>query len=279
MTELSGRTAVITGATGGLGMYISRALAHEGMHLVLSAPTQADLDRAVAKLLEAGTHAVGVSGDLVQRGTIDCIVATAEQVFGCIHVLVNNAGIESFLPYHRLEMDRIERIVQVNLTAAMILTRAVLPLMLKVHQGHIVNISSLSGKAPPPFVGPYAATKAGLIAFTESIRAEYRGSGISASAICPGFVKTGIYQRVVEQTGISAPRMLVTSKPDAVARAVVRAIKRDLPEVIVNPGPIRLLTALAELSPSLGEILIKATGAALWFQKVAHARGAQSNEE
>jgi short-subunit dehydrogenase len=133
-------------------------------------------------------------------------------------------------------------------------------------------MSSLSGKAGPPCSEPYVATKAGLIAFTESLRAEYNGTGVGFSVIVPGFVETGIYQRVVEETGIKAPRLLGTSQPDAVARAMVRAIKKNLPEVIVNPGPTRLLTTLAEISPTLGEWFMRRIGAVDWFKSVARIR-------
>ena len=90
--------------------------------------------------------------------------------------------------------------------------------------------------------------------------------------ICPGFVETGIYQRMVEHTGLKISRLLGTSSPDSVANAVVLAIKKNSPEIIINRGPTRLMTTLAELSPTLGETLMRRLGAVEWFKGVAKAR-------
>jgi short-subunit dehydrogenase len=158
------------------------------------------------------------------------------------------------------------------LLGTMFLTRLVLPGMLDRGFGHVVNISSLSGKAGPPCCESYAASKAGIIAFTESLRAEYSESGIGFSVVCPGFVETGIYQRVVEETGLKISRLLGTSSADDVANAVIRAIKKNSPEIIINPGPTRMLTTLAELSPRLGEQLMRLLGVVKWFKDVATTR-------
>jgi short-subunit dehydrogenase len=189
-----------------------------------------------------------------------------------LDLLINNAGIETISRYHTLPPSDIERTINVNLTGAMLLTRLALPEMLNRKRGHIVNISSLSAKAGPPCAEPYAASKAALIAFTESLRAEYQNTGVSASVICPGFVTAGIYKRLVDETGFSAPKLLGTSSGDAVAQAVVRAVKDDIPEMIINPGPQRLLTAAAELSPSFAEWFMNRSGVVEFFNKVARFR-------
>ncbi len=132
-----------------------------------------------------------------------------------------------------------------------------------------MNISSLAGKVGLPYNEPYAATKAGLVGLTKSLRAEYRGTGVSASVVCPGFVEAGMYQRWRDQTGRVAPRILGRSSPEAVGRAVVHAIERDVPEVLVNPGPTRLLVTLAELSPALAEKVVRRLGVAKWFRTTA----------
>jgi short-subunit dehydrogenase len=144
--------------------------------------------------------------------------------------------------------------------------------MLERKRGHIVNISSLAGKAAPAFQEPYAATKAGLIAFTASLRATYRGSGVSASVIVPGFVEAGIYTRLKAKSGCPAPALIGTSPPEAIPRAVIRAIEKDLPEVVVNPIPVRPLFALAALLPSLGEWLFSQIDANEFFRKVVEAQ-------
>jgi short-subunit dehydrogenase len=135
-----------------------------------------------------------------------------------------------------------------------------------------VNISSLAGKLGPPYSGPYGATKAGLIALSQSLRAEYRHTGVSASVICPGFVEAGLYERMRALTRQAAPSLLGTSSPAAVGRAVVRAIRADVPEIIVNPGPIRLCLALAELCPPLAEWAASRMGAHRIFARTAELR-------
>ena len=138
--------------------------------------------------------------------------------------------------YHELSEENIYDTLRVNLEAPMILSRLLLPEMLERKRGLIVNISSLAGKSGPAYQEPYAATKAGLIHFTTSLRATYRGSGVSASVIVPGFVEAGIYAKLKAKSGCSAPALLGTSPPEAIPRAVIRAIENDLPEIIVNPA-------------------------------------------
>ncbi len=154
----------------------------------------------------------------------------------------------------------------------MILSRLVLPEMLERKRGHIVNISSLAGKSGPAYQEPYAATKAALVAFTSSLRATYRNTGVSASVIIPGFVEAGIYANLKAKAGCSAPALMGTSKPETVARAVIRAIERDRPEIIVNPLPIRPLLAFIALFPRAGEWMSNRTGANEFFRKVVEAQ-------
>jgi short-subunit dehydrogenase len=196
------------------------------------------------------------------------MVDTIRKQLGGIDLLINNAGVEFTAPYHTLSEDNIRDVLGVNLEAAMIVTWLVLPDMLKRRRGHIVNISSLAGKANPALQEPYAATKAGLVGFTYSLRASYRREGVSASVILPGFVETGIYEKLKRTSGCSAPPLLGTSAPEKVVRAVLRAIERDRPEVIINPIPVRPLLAIAALFPALGEWALSQTGGHDFFRKV-----------
>jgi short-subunit dehydrogenase len=189
-----------------------------------------------------------------------------------IDILINNAGVEFTSVYHELSEDNIYETLRVNLEAPMILSRLVLPEMLERKRGFIVNISSLAGKSGPAFQEPYAATKAGLINFTASLRATYRGSGVSAAVIVPGFVEAGIYAKLKAKSGCSAPALIGTSPPEAIPRAVIRAIENDLPEIIVNPLPVRPLLALIALFPSWGEWIAEKMGTNNFFREVAEAQ-------
>ncbi|HEY3119633.1 MAG TPA: SDR family oxidoreductase [Vicinamibacteria bacterium] len=272
MRDLSGRTAIVTGASRGLGRYIARALAAVRMNLVLAARTVEGLEAARKEAQATGVKVVTVPTDLVRRADLEALVAAATREFGAVDVLVNNAGTLSLFPYERLTPDGIEHEMQVNLIAPMLLTRLVLPGMLERRQGHVVNISSMAGKTGPPFGAPYAASKAGLIGFTESLRSEYSGRGVSASVICPGYVEeAGMYQEMKEKAGAVAPALVGTVGPDPVARAVVRAIIRDVPEIIVNAFPTRPLTVLLEAAPALGERLLRSVDAFRPFREGAEA--------
>ena len=188
MPDLAGRTALVTGASRGLGPLIARALAERGANLVLAARSGDELEAVARSLRSTGGTAVGVSADVTSESGREALLETATAELGGIDVLVNNAGRERAYEFHRLTRDEIVAIVEVNLIAPMLLTHAVLPQMLERRFGHVVNISSLAAKGCPPYTEPYTATKAGLIAFTKSLRAAYRGTGVSASVVVPGFV-------------------------------------------------------------------------------------------
>jgi short-subunit dehydrogenase len=144
--------------------------------------------------------------------------------------------------------------------------------MLNRGRGHIVNMSSLA-RSGPAFQESYAATKAGLRAFTMSLRATYAGTGVSASVICPGFVEAGIYARLKERAGCDAPFLLGSVPPERVARAVIRAIEADRAEIIVSRYPVRPLLALMELSPAFGAWLADKLGSNDFFRQAVEEKG------
>src|ERR1043165_5176677 len=272
MDNLQGRNALLTGASGGLGNYIALALANAGVNLSLVAFPGAGLEELRDKVKALGVRAAPVPADVRTYDGIAAALAETRREFKTIDILINNAGIEFTSAYHDLPPETIEDILSVNLHAPMLLTRGVLPEMIQRRSGHIVNISSLAGKAGPGYQEPYAATKAGLIGFTFSLRATYRGSGVSASVISPGFVEAGIYARLKERTGQAAPALLGTSPPEPVGKAVVRAIQKDLPDVIINPYPVRPLFALTALLPSVGEWMTTSLGVHKFFGRIAEAQ-------
>jgi len=263
---------LVTGASGGLGVPIARELAKRGANLALVAFPGVELPPLKEELEKSGIRAFYLVADLRLPGERKRVVETIGKEFGEIDVLFNNAGVEFTRPYHRLTEEEIASVLGVNLEAPMALTRLFLPGMLERGRGHIVNMSSLAGKSGPAYQEPYAATKAGLVAFTTSLRATYRGTGVSASAICPGFVEAGIYARSREQSGFAAPAILGTVPPEAVARAVIRSILHDKPQMIVNQWPVRPLFAMTELFPSFGAWLTRLTGAHEYFKRVYEAQ-------
>lgn len=271
MRILAGQVVLLTGASGGLGTYMAQAFAERKVKLALVAHPGIDLEGLRKSVAESGAEAVALTADLRDPVRRREMLAAVRSSLGPIDILVNNAGVEFNSAYHDLGEDQIGEVLSVNLEAPMILSRLVLPEMLERRQGHVVNMSSLAGKSGPAFQEPYAATKAGLVAFTQSLRATYRGSGVSASVIVPAFVEAGIYARLKAKSGCAAPALLTGCSPEQVAQAVLRSIEADVPEIIVNRYPIRPVLALSALSPRLGEWITARMGVNDFFRRAAEA--------
>ena len=272
MKELRGRTALVTGASRGIGAHIARALAGEGMRLVLVARSAGALE-GVAAGLRARTEVVTIPADLARRDQIEALAERA----GAVDVLVNNAGLELAAAYHTVAPETIDELIAVNLTAPMILTRLLLPGMIARGGGHVVNISSLAGLVGTPYGEVYCATKHGLVGFTRSLRltAEAEGYGVGASVICPGFISDeGMFADAAGGAGVKAPAMIGTSPPQAVAKAVVRAIVRDEPEVIVNSRPVLPMLLTQLFSPRLAPKIASRVGVVTLFRRLAEHRAA-----
>jgi short-subunit dehydrogenase len=207
-----------------------------------------------------------IAADVCDDGARRELLEEAESALGPIDILVNNAGIERIVSYTDLPSDDIEAMIRTNLAAPLILSRLVLERMVERGRGHVVMMSSLGGKKGSPYSATYAATKAGLIAWTSGLRIELQGTGVSASVICPGFVsEAGMFAARSQR----APRILGTSTPEAVAKAVLRAIQRDEGEIIVNPGPVRLMLALEQLSPRFARWVLEKAGVYDYYRKQA----------
>lgn len=257
--KLAGCTALVTGASAGIGLAVARHLSSAKANLVIAARHPDALEMAAGPLRAAGVKVLAVPADVGLRVDLENLVDRTLREFGTIDVLVNNAGIEAFCHYEDLPLERIDETISVNLASALLLTRLVVPHMLKARRGHVVNMSSTAGKFGPAFGGLYGATKAGLISFTQGFRAEYRGRGLSASVICPGFTdEGGIYDRMKAHSGRRSPALVGSTTADRVARAVVHAIEKDIPEIIVNWPPLRPLMVLTQMFPSLGATLVRA---------------------
>jgi short-subunit dehydrogenase len=242
--QLTGKTVLLTGATGGLGRAIATALAERGTSLVLSSRRGEDLERLAAALPGSG-HRVVVA-DLADPGAAERLAAEA----GGIDILVSNAGLPASGVLSGYTGEQIERAVRVNLEAPIRLTRAVLPAMQNRDAGHLVFISSITARAATAGQSIYVATKAGLRGFVLSLRQDLWGSGIGASLISPGFVReAGMFA----DTGAKPPPGMGTRPPQDVAAAVVSAIERDRGEVDVAPLGTRALVAIAHRHPRLAE--------------------------
>ena len=257
MKQLKGKNAIVTGASRGLGVHIARALAAEGVNVALVARGAEAIARLAAELSGTGVKAVPLAADLSDLKGLDSVIERAEAQLGPIDILVNNAGIDGIRVFVEESASQTEEMLRVNLLSPMQLTHKLLPKLLARQSGHIVNIASLAGKSAAPYSVSYSSSKAGLVTFSQCLRNELHGSGVSVSVICPGFVTDeGMFSLNMRKYGARVSPLLGTSKPEHVSRAVIRALRNDSVELPVNPGPIRLIMALTQLAP----------GAVAWVQ-------------
>ncbi|WP_419703065.1 SDR family NAD(P)-dependent oxidoreductase [Promicromonospora sp. NFX87] len=190
---LDGRVAIITGGASGIGRATAHQFARAGATVVVADLNHEGAEKTVAEISRDGGDALAVTGDLSDPAIIERLVAETTQRFGGADLLVNNAGVtDSKTPPARVSDAEWERVVRINLTAPFLLTRAVLPHMLRQEHGVIVNVASEAGLRGGAGGIAYTATKHGVVGMTKSLAAAYRMAGIRTNAIAPGAVRTNI---------------------------------------------------------------------------------------
>jgi 3-oxoacyl-[acyl-carrier protein] reductase len=221
MFDLSGRAALVTGATGGIGGEIARALKSQGAKVAISG-TREDKLRAMAESL--GGDVAALPCDLRSREAVGALCGQAEAALGSLDILVNNAGITRDNLFMRMKDDEWDDVIAVNLTATFILCRTALRGMLRRRYGRIVNIASISGVLGNPGQGNYAASKAGMVGMTKSLAREVATRGVTANCIAPGFIETpmtgSLNEKQVETIAAAIPAGTF-GKPEDIAAAVV----------------------------------------------------------
>jgi 3-hydroxybutyrate dehydrogenase len=206
----SSRIALVTGGGRGIGRAIAVALAREGARVAVTARTDAELQEVVATIQGKGGEALAVTADLSERSACQRVVKAVQEQWGPIEILVNNAGIGSSAnprPVVDFDDDFWELTLRLNLTAPYLLSKAVLPAMLKARWGRIINIASINSKIGALHGAAYAASKHGLLGLTRTLALEVARDGITVNAICPGPVHTVMNDRRVaydaERLGVS----------------------------------------------------------------------------
>src|SRR6266704_4682485 len=242
--------ALVTGASRGIGPIIARDLARAGYRLVLTGRSRNKIETLAEEL-----NAMAIPADLTDARQLEAMAAAAERAYGRIDVLVNNAGGDPQREFDAMTWDQNEAIIALNALAPIHLTHLLLPGMIARGRGHIVNISSIAGRVSFPFTEAYAAAKDGLIGFTRVLRNDYRDRGVSASAVVLGAVRdAGQGERTAREFALKVPAMS-TAPARQVGRAVVTAIERDKAEIVVMPGPGRLIQALMDLWHGVGPVM------------------------
>ena len=247
--NLGGRSVLLTGASGGLGQAIARGLARRGASVVITGRRTDVLEPLAA---ETGGRAVAC--DLTDRESLLRLVDEA----GPVDVLVANAGTPGSGRIESFSLEEIDRALDVNLRSPVILVRLMCEGMAERGGGHLVFVSSLSGKAATPRTSIYAATKFGLRGFAQALREDMRPLGIGVSTVLPGFIRdAGMFH----DAGTKLPPYVGTKTPEDVANAVVSAIERNRAEVEVAPLGLRIGATITGLAPELAASVQRRLGA------------------
>ena len=255
--DLAGARAILTGASRGIGARLAERLAVEGVDMVLAARSLEDIEQLSQRLTGYGVRTVPVQADVTKAEDLESLVAAGEASLGGIDLLINNAGIEHYERYELIDPEIIRAIVETNLVAPQVLTRLVLPQMVKRRRGHILNIASLAGRTVMPYNTVYSASKHGLVGFSWSLRAELESYGIGVSVVCPGFVKEVGMHAV---RGRTAPSLTGEVTPSQVVDEAVSAIVHNRPEVVVAPPLARVGDVVFAASPRFALWMTKRSG-------------------
>ena len=224
MFDLTGRTALVTGATGGLGGAIARALHAQGATVTLSGTRVEALDALAAEL---GARVFTQPCNLADKASVEALVPAAEKAMGQLDILVNNAGVTKDNLFLRMKDEEWDTVIAVNLTAGFRLARAALRGMMKRRHGRIIGISSVVGFTGNPGQGNYAASKAGMIGMTKSLAAEVASRGITVNCVAPGFIASpmtdALNEKQREAILASVPAGRLGAGADAAAAVVYLA--------------------------------------------------------
>jgi len=225
MFDLTGKCALVTGASGGIGRAIAETLHAQGATVALSGTRAAMLEEIAAGL---GSRAHVVTANLADRASVEALVPAAEQAMGQVDILINNAGITRDNLFMRMKDEEWDSVLAVNLTAGFVLARAAIRGMMKRRFGRIIGITSVVGVTGNPGQANYSAAKAGMIGMTKSLAAEVASRGITVNCIAPGFIETAMTdglndkQKEAILTNVPAGR-LGTSAEIAAAAAYLAA--------------------------------------------------------
>jgi len=242
ITNIQGKVVVITGASSGLGESTARLLARNGAKVVLGARRKDRIDAVVKDIIAKGGSALGFKTDVTKRSDVEALVKGAMDKHGRIDVIVNNSGIMPIAPMAALKVEEWDRMIDVNIKGLLYGVAAVLPIMQKQEQGHIINMASVFGiKVFAPGATVYCATKSAVRALTEGLRMELHSQNIRCTMVSPGAVATELPESSSEEATRENLREFykMAIPADSIARAIAYAIEQpaevEIDEIVIRP--------------------------------------------
>jgi NAD(P)-dependent dehydrogenase (short-subunit alcohol dehydrogenase family) len=254
--KLSGTTAVITGATSGIGRETAIEFARAGANVVIAGRREERLKQLGSEIESTGGRALAVVTDVAEQTQVDHLIESAVQRFGRIDTLVNNAGVAFAGRFDQMTIEDFRRVMAVNFWGAVYASEAVVPRMLEQRGGGvIINVSSIFGKRGVPFQTAYCASKFALAGFSEALRAEVMSNGIDVSTIFPGAVETEIFESAANKTDMEIPGFVPKFPAKAMAKIIVQTARFPQPEVVMALDA-QAINFFSKLAPGLMDLAL-----------------------
>jgi len=257
LTELRGCTAVVTGASSGIGKLLSLRLARAGVRLALTARRADQLEEVAAQVRAAGGEAVVLPCDVEKRDDVFAAAEAATRALGDVDLLVNNAGYGHHRSFLEWDIDDIERMMRVNYLGAVYWTKALLPRMVERRRGWLVFVASVAGKIGVPDESAYVASKFAMVGLAESISYEVEDQGVHVLTVCPGAIRTEFFdEEAMRRMSPTSQRMMVD--PEPLVDAILAALRRGAHE-LTYPRGIASGYVVRTLAPRLMRYSVRRT--------------------
>jgi short-subunit dehydrogenase len=257
--DLSGRVAAITGASSGIGLAVAQHLAREGVAVVIGARRADRLDEAVREMRSHGGRAESVVVDVASEGDVQRLVQHARSTFGRLDIMICNAGFGYYGTVEETPTPIMQRMMDVNFFGTFYGARAVLPHFRAQSSGHLIIVSSIVGQRGIAMMSGYSATKAAQVAFAESLRAEFSGTGIAVSVVLPVSTDTEFRSAMERDYGYSVSGLGPKQSVEEVARAIVKCVRKPTPEVHPHASS-RALNVANAVAPGFTDRVMKKYG-------------------
>jgi NAD(P)-dependent dehydrogenase (short-subunit alcohol dehydrogenase family) len=270
-SPLEGEAALVTGGSRGLGLLIARELAARGCRVAICARDPNELQRAVRSLHDEGLEALALTCDVADTSQVERAIGEVVEHFGSIDLLVNDAGVIGLAPLEALSRADFDQAMAINFWGTVNATLAALRYMRPRRHGRIANVTSIGGKVAVPHLLPYSCARFAAVGFSEGLRAELAGTGLTVTTIVPGLMRTGgeahavfkgqaAYERAWFSVAAETPGLATSAR--RAARRIVRAIERGRAEVVVGV-PAKVLRLTKEMLPNPALLALAAADRAL----------------